>query len=1612
MNIALLDEASRSLGITDPSLAVGLSDVAFYSTELPFLNLIKQGGDRHTNDGAWSINVTNADGTVTNYDYSQAWHAGFLDENGYIDNLPEGASASIFFLNSVSAEAQTGGRYVFLYEGEGDFRLNGVSIIEEESAPGRLVVELADGAPFGIIVDSVNSTNPPRDFVLVREEHEGLHEAGAIFNPDFIELFEDHRTLRFMDWMETNHSNIINFADLATADSAFYGIPANQAYEYVFAHEIDELTPEIIAGLSRGGYTPIYVDPQTGEPFRDADTGEIITRVPPELLPDAVPSGVPLEIMIALANQVGADPWFNIPHQATDEFVREFAEMVRDNLDPGLVAHFEFSNETWNGQFEQFSYLNDVGRDVFGDEFGDYPINYYYGYRSAQIQEIINEVFGEEADARTHGVLATQTVNFGVAEQALIGAQRFIADSDDPSKEVSDFFDSLSVTGYFGPTIGEGTAEFPGVAEVFRSWIAESKAKFANGETDNVYQHFIDQAITDLRDSSLTQAYFADALANGEISSIPLSFSVAELRTYFDTNKAIADQFGLDLTQYEGGSHVVTQAALFFDTELQEFINALNGSEEIAQIYEESVDVFRIAGGTLANDFVGVAQQTQFGSFGTLENLNDQTAVFDYYTDYNENAASIYGSINAGRDLSAFQHGANAFGTNADENIIGSNGDDFLSGRGGDDALVGGLGNDGLSGGDGFDRAVFSGLRADYTIVEEDAGFRVTGLDGSDFLVDIEALSFSDEETILVETFLAGASLDVRYHGGAEYVAVSEISNVGFTISAIDLTSQTAIDLGLTTAPERAVDGVYFNAIGIVTAERRETIESGIDNAQGQANFIGNISSIQGSNFNDWFKGYDPAERVSLGNGNDRADGFGGDDTLLGGNGDDTLNGGEGDDLIEAGFGNDSVDGGDGTDVFVLNGVRADYAIEALTTGYEIVGIEGTDFIDNIEFVSFTDGFVISVADWVSGRNLNVDFFDGGTFTPTALTSTGVIIGQITSETVTGDELGIDPDAMRGTLEVFYYVADRGSVEATFEAIHDFGTENARTVAELVGEVGSFNGTEFNDIFEGSEAAEDVHLGDGDDRISGGHGNDLLDGGDGVDFIAGGAGDDTLIGGAGDDTINGGAGEDLIQLNGTVEDYTIEEQGSGYSVVGLDGSDLVFDVERVQFSSGDIILLSAWVENAVSTVENLNGGDFIAAAEPSGVFIAAIVTGTATAADLGVPLNGYESFADTVFYAHALDNLDATYGTIHDGVTGALEVADLVTGVGRIIGSDYDDIFEGSVGDEIVDAGSGNDTLDGFSGADTLYGGNGNDFISGGFDNDVLFGNVGFDTLEGGDGNDSLFGGSYRDILNGGNGDDYIEGGAGFDLIDGGAGNDTLHGGVNPDEIYAGDGNDVVTSGQGADRLFAGAGNDHLESGDGNDLIFGEAGDDTIIGGQGADNIDSGSGADELFGEDGNDRLSSGAGDDLAYGGAGNDFFLSGDGADTLFGGEGNDRVWAGSGNDVIYGGEGNDTLVGYSGFDILIGGEGDDVLDGRFNADRFVFADNFGNDLIRDFDALNRFEKIVLTDVTNIVDYDDLIANHLQVDAEGVVSIVDGVNSVILHGVDVNDLDPTDFIF
>ena len=127
--------------------------------------------------------------------------------------------------------------------------------------------------------------------------------------------------------------------------------------------------------------------------------------------------------------------------------------------------------------------------------------------------------------------------------------------------------------------------------------------------------------------------------------------------------------------------------------------------------------------------------------------------------------------------------------------------------------------------------------------------------------------------------------------------------------------------------------------------------------------------------------------------------------------------------------------------------------------------------------------------------------------------------------------------------------------------------------------------------------------------------------------------------------------------------------------------------------------------------------------------------------------------------------------------------------------------------------------------------------------------------------------------------------------------------------------------------------------------------------------------------------------------GIGNDIFTGNDGVvtGTIFGNRGDDTIIAGSNGASIEGGQGND---------ISFGGAGNDV---------FIFRENSGADSIGGFiDGQDQLDVSALFD-----DAEEAIAAASQTALGTVIDLGgDTTNTVTLFGINVEQLDATDFLF
>lgn len=96
-------------------------------------------------------------------------------------------------------------------------------------------------------------------------------------------------------------------------------------------------------------------------------------------------SSIPIEAQVQLANRVGCHLWPVLPPWADDDYVTEWATVVRNELNSGLNFYPEYSNEIWNYGFPQTQWANQRGLAFGWSEGSNQAMYGWYGLRVREI---------------------------------------------------------------------------------------------------------------------------------------------------------------------------------------------------------------------------------------------------------------------------------------------------------------------------------------------------------------------------------------------------------------------------------------------------------------------------------------------------------------------------------------------------------------------------------------------------------------------------------------------------------------------------------------------------------------------------------------------------------------------------------------------------------------------------------------------------------------------------------------------------------------------------------------------------------------------------------------------------------------------------------------------------------------------------------------------------------------------------------------------------------------------------------------------------------------------------------------------------------------------------
>ncbi len=505
-------------------LGMNLQAVNYFTSEQPFLNIFKTTWISKSNPQGWQTHREASAGDSGEGRYVQT------DENGYPTTLTPGPGDSnsapfssvgvLFLYNLAKSNAGKGpyypaGKYVVLYDGQGSLSYgHDASLVS--SSPGRDVFNVVTPTYEGGIDFRITATDPRhtgnylRNIRVVKAEQEALLSGGGIFNPTFLNLLQNFRLLRGIQWLQ-----------------------------------IDDAGGLMTSWSQRPRLT-------------DAGWGG--------------PNGTPIEALLELCNATGADCWLNIPHAATNDYIKQMAILAHSTLGSSQKVYVEFSNEVWNSSYVQFAFANAQGRLMWpgAGPKADYGNN-WYGMRVAQTCDIWKSAWGTDA-SRVVCVMGAFAEIPWTATEAL-NCELWKGTGNAPCSDHG--IGAVAIAPYFA--------------------YVRAQTYWTTGPDGGLKTLFQAINLGDLQTTSGWEAAFRKTLA----------------------------AYNLPLIAYEGGQTLVSSQVSDPTGTVKNLYIAANRDPRMGVAYTTSLNDWRANGGQIYTIYADINKPSEFGEWGALESLWD-----------------------------------------------------------------------------------------------------------------------------------------------------------------------------------------------------------------------------------------------------------------------------------------------------------------------------------------------------------------------------------------------------------------------------------------------------------------------------------------------------------------------------------------------------------------------------------------------------------------------------------------------------------------------------------------------------------------------------------------------------------------------------------------------------------------------------------------------------------------------------------------------------------------------------------------------------------------------------------------------------------------------------
>ena len=499
------------------------------------------------------------------------------DSNGWPTSAPSSTcQIRTVFLKYANANVLPAGQYTVLYEGDATLSYGNYAKLVSHSA-GRDVINLAfdqtdpERQRFDLNVTYNNPANPIKNIRIVMpggicegapavrvndasacaagkfqsfEETLKANRNAIVFNPDYLAFLKDFRVVRMMNLMEASPS-LKNTCVSASDTTCLL-----QPFEWDNRASMDSAT------WGGSANTPLL---------------------------QRYGRGAPIEVQVELANQLNAHPWFNIPHNATDYYVRQFADYVRDHLNTNLKAHIEYSNETWNDTFWANAYVKKKGMDAgLGNNYTNkeyWAGALYYAKRSADVFRLWEEEMG--GTSRLVRILGTYQASTDLTRNML------------NYSDVKNYIDAIAMGAYF-----------------HACWSRTTKAECADTTK-------VPKTLTEV--TSVDEIFAALDNANDP-------YGLPALQKQIAAQAGVAKSFGKALLAYEGGQHLTinwTDGSI--DTtrkdNLLNLFRAVNRDMRMGERYTTLLNAWKDNGGQQFMLYTLPQSYHKYGTFGIKESL-------------------------------------------------------------------------------------------------------------------------------------------------------------------------------------------------------------------------------------------------------------------------------------------------------------------------------------------------------------------------------------------------------------------------------------------------------------------------------------------------------------------------------------------------------------------------------------------------------------------------------------------------------------------------------------------------------------------------------------------------------------------------------------------------------------------------------------------------------------------------------------------------------------------------------------------------------------------------------------------------------------------------------